>query len=110
MRGPSHALLGVHAELPVGPSVGAGPRGWNDGGHLEREDDDLVARGVALQAGVAVGLEARVGRKGDLLLPRILRHPTRRERLASRGMGGAAWVGALVELSGWSQEGQGGGC
>ena len=68
--------------------------GWKKGGRdLEGEDDDLALIGV-LHAGVAVGLEARVGRERDLLLPRILRHPTRRERLASRGMGGAAWVGS----------------
>ena len=39
---------------------------------LEGEDDDLVALGVALQAGVAVGLEAGEWRKRDLLLPRVL--------------------------------------
>ncbi len=44
-------------------------KGW---GHLEGEGDDLVALGVALQAGVTVGLETREGRKRDLLLTRIL--------------------------------------
>ena len=40
--------------------------------YLEGKDDDLVALGVALQAGVAVGLKARVGGERDLLLPWIL--------------------------------------
>ncbi len=43
---------------------------------LEGEDDDLALIGV-LHAGVAVRLEARVGRERDLLLTRILpRHRT----------------------------------
>jgi hypothetical protein len=40
-------------------------------GHLEGEDDELALLGL-LHAGCAVGLKARVGRKGDLLLPRVL--------------------------------------
>ena len=55
---------------------------------LEWEDDDLVALGVALQAGVVVRLEARVGRERDLLLTRILPHTPNAQRV--EGMGGAA--------------------
>ena len=55
---------------------------------LEWEDDDLVALGVALQARVAVCLEARERRKRDLLLARILPHTPDAQRVDS--MSGAA--------------------
>ena len=51
----------------------AGEGGEGEEADLEGEDDDLVALGIPLQAGVAVGLEAREGRKRDLLFPRVLR-------------------------------------
>ena len=57
----------------VAGGVGVGVGGWGGGRDLEGEDDDLVALGVALHAGVSVGLEAREGRERDLLLPRVLR-------------------------------------
>ena len=66
---------------------------------LEGEDDDL-ALGGALDAGLAVGLEAREGRERHLLLPRVLPR-TRPRHVGVRVGPRAPGRRVLLEFVGW---------
>ena len=69
------------------------------GADLEGKDDDL-ALGRALDAGLAVGLEAREGRERHLLLPRVLPR-TRPRHVRVRVGPRAPGTRVLLECVGW---------
>ncbi len=61
----------LHKALSALPRAGETELFQSDAPHLEWENDDFAALGP-LDAGIAIGLEAREGRKRDLLLSRVL--------------------------------------